>query len=62
MTHISQVVTQESRSTNTPQQHQETFLPYTGQDEPMDLVIEVLTAPHTRPAMFTLCYASNSAS
>ncbi|CAM5743966.1 hypothetical protein SALBM311S_01503 [Streptomyces alboniger] len=57
------VVTQESRSTNTPQQHQETFLPYTGQDEPMkDLVIEVLTAPNTRPAMFTLCYASNSAS
>jgi hypothetical protein len=62
MTHISQVVTQESRSTVTPQHHQETFLPYAGPDEPMDLVIEVLTAPSTRPAAFTLCYASNSAS
>ncbi|MGW0333135.1 hypothetical protein ACWD0J_14905 [Streptomyces sp. NPDC003011] len=62
MTHISQVVTQESRSTSTPQQHQETFLAYSAQDESMDLVIEVLTAPNTRPALFTLCYASNSAS
>jgi hypothetical protein len=62
MTHISQVVTQESRSTLTPQHHQESYLPYTGQDEPMELVIEVLTAPTGRPAMFSLCYGSNSAS
>ncbi|GAA2576556.1 MULTISPECIES: hypothetical protein [Streptomyces] len=62
MTHFGQVVTQESRSVITPQHHQETFLPYSAQDEPMDLVIEVLTAPHTGPAVFSLCYASNSGS
>lgn len=62
MTSISKVVTQESRSTFTPQQDQEAFLPYAGQDEHMDLVIEVLTAPSARPALFSLCYASNHAS
>jgi hypothetical protein len=60
MTNSSQVVSQESRTAIAPQ-HQQKDTPYSGQDTHRELVIEVLTAPSTRPAVFTLCYANNSA-
>ncbi|WP_419998776.1 hypothetical protein [Streptomyces boninensis] len=59
MSNISQVSSQESRSITAVQHLQETFLPGPGQEEGTDLVIEVLAAPSSRPAVFSLCLASN---
>lgn len=59
LTSHSTLATQDSRSTESHHDHLSSYLP---QDEPMELVIEVLTAPSAAPALYTLCYANNSAS
>ncbi|KIF66512.1 hypothetical protein HY68_31425 [Streptomyces sp. AcH 505] len=59
LTSHSTLATQDSHSTSTHQDHLNSYLP---QDEPMELVIEELTASSAAPALYTLCYANNSAS